>query len=428
MTYKHKNKRGAKHPCKSNSDTLKCAYKPHNSEINLISWNIQSSRTVGGNKFDDTEFKEILARNDIICLQEIRQAQKLRGYRSHSVLRDTEKSGGVGIFYKNEFNPGIQIMKKYETTDVIVCKLKKSFFKFKTDRYIINAYVTPASSSGSNNIDGKELLFKISNIVNELQKEGHVYLCGDFNSRISNHPGLIQTDHSNRHLPLPDDCVCDNFTARSSRDGSTNGFCKDFLSLIMNNSLTIANGRTLGDFMGNYTCITPRGSSVVDYFAISSQIYHTVTKMVVLPFTIFSDHRPLRTTLATDILDVSPSLPIDSIYETAPVKYIYDNNSKAQFMEIQSFEEYTDHHDKLRLKLKLCESKQNGNITRPDVNELNETFTTFINDMAAKCFKTTNLRKNEGRGSRGLIGHAGTGSACSTKLPGQHQNFLTVIS
>ena len=236
-------------------------------------------------------------------------------------------------------------------------------------------------------------MFKVSNIVNELQNVGHVYLCGDFNARISNHPGLLPTDQSNKHLPLPDDYINDTFTERSSRDEMTNNFCKDFLSLIMNNSLTIANGRTLGDFMGNYTCITHRGSSVVDYFSVSSHIYHTISKMVVLPFTIFSDHRPLHITLKTDVLDISPSLPIDKVYEPAPNRYIHDNDSKATFMDIQSFQEFTDRHNSIREKLTLTKSKQIENITRPDVNELNETYTEFLNDMAIKCFKQTDLSK-----------------------------------
>ena len=356
MMRKNKSKKGVIHPDKNT--TKKFDNKPvkpalARAEINIISWNVQSSRTTGGSKFDDVDFTNILAQNDIICLQEIRQASKFRGYRSHSVLRESQRSGGVGIMYKNELKPGIQIVSKYDTTDVIVCKLKKSFFKLKTDRYIVNAYVTPASSSGSNGIDGKELLFKISNIVNELQADGHVYICGDFNSRIADSPGLIENDTSNGHLPLPDDYICDNFTRRSSQDLTTNSFCKDFLSLIMNNSLTIANGRTLGDFRGNYTCITPRGSSVVDYFAASSTIYHTISRMEVLPFTIFSDHRPLKITLANDILDITPSLPMNKVYNPAPTRYIYDNSGKAEFMKIQTFDEFQERHNTIREALEL---------------------------------------------------------------------------
>ena len=400
---KNKSKKGVIHPDKNT--TKKFDNKPvkpalARAEINIISWNVQSSRTTGGSKFDDVDFTNILAQNDIICLQEIRQASKFRGYRSHSVLRESQRSGGVGIMYKNELKPGIQIVSKYDTTDVIVCKLKKSFFKLKTDRYIVNAYVTPASSSGSNGIDGKELLFKISNIVNELQADGHVYICGDFNSRIADSPGLIENDTSNGHLPLPDDYICDNFTRRSSQDLTTNSFCKDFLSLIMNNSLTIANGRTLGDFRGNYTCITPRGSSVVDYFAASSTIYHTISRMEVLPFTIFSDHRPLKITLANDILDITPSLPMNKVYNPAPTRYIYDNSGKAEFMKIQTFDEFQERHNTIREALELKKTEQTENLTRPDVNEINETFTTYLNDMAGKCFKQTSAPNNKKRTSK----------------------------
>ena len=401
MMRKNKSQKGVIHPDKNKKLVNNVnKYSHTRADLNIISWNIQSSRTTGGSKFDDADFSKILTQNDIICLQEIRQASKFQGYRSHSVLRESQRSGGVGIMYKNELKPGIQIVNKYDTTDVIVCKLKKSFFKFKSDRYIVNAYVTPATSSGNNGIDGKDLLYKISNIVNELQADGQVYLCGDFNSRIADSPGLVENETPNRHLPLPDDYICDNFTRRSTQDLTTNNFCKDFLSLIMNNSLTIANGRTLGDFRGNYTCITPRGSSVVDYFAASSTIYHTLSRMEVLPFTIFSDHRPLRITVSNDILEITPSLPINQVYDPAPTRYVYDNSGKANFMKIQTFNEFRERHNRIREELDLKNTEHIEHLTRPDITELNETYTTYLNDMADKCFKKTSILKNKKRASK----------------------------
>ena len=56
--------------------------------LKICSWNVQSSKTIGGSKFDDPDFTKIITPHDFICLQEIRQATKLKGFRSHSVLRD----------------------------------------------------------------------------------------------------------------------------------------------------------------------------------------------------------------------------------------------------------------------------------------------------------------------------------------------------
>ena len=41
---------------------------------------------------------------------------------------------------------------------------------------------------------------------------------------------------------------------------------KWLLDLCTDNQMYILNRRTLGDFNGKFTCHTPRGSSVLDYF------------------------------------------------------------------------------------------------------------------------------------------------------------------
>lgn len=366
-------------------------------QLSIFSWNIQSSRTAGGSKFDDSDFLEKFTAHDIVCLQEIRQENKIKGFRGHTVLREGEKSGGVGIFYKNEMKPGIQLMKKHKITDVIVCKLKKSFFKFKTDRFVINAYITPANSPGLHGIDGRETLNKISNLINDLQKKGHVYLCGDFNSRIADHPGLIKDDTKNHHVPLPDDYICDNFTSRTSQDMGTNSFSKDFLMLIMNNSLTITNGRTLGDIKGSYTCITPRGSSVIDFFAVSNAIYGSISHMEVQQFTIYSDHKPIILTITTDLLNFTPPRPLEDVYKHAPKRFLFDDSGKEKFLNIQEHAQYLERHDSIREKLSLAKVKiKDEHITRPDIDEINETYSTYLKDMANECFEQTkNCKKKK---------------------------------
>ena len=357
--------------------------------LKICSWNVQSSKTIGGSKFDDPDFTKIITPHDFICLQEIRQATKLKGFRSHSVLRDSERSGGVSILYRNELRKGVRLLNRYKSTDVIVCKLDKAFFKFKTDRFIINTYITPISSSGKHGIDGRELLHTVANIVNELQHEGHVYLCGDFNSRISDHPGLLRSEDSDDHVPLPEDYQCDNFTARSSQDKESNSYGKDFLSLILNNSLTITNGRSLGDSKGCFTCITPRGSSVVDYFAVSSPILDSIQSLQILPFTIYSDHRPLSLTVSNNVLDITPVGSLEDKYDRAPTRFLYDENSKTQFMEIQAHEKYITRLNTIRDELELNKIKKDQHLTRPDIGAINETYTKYLQDMATECFKQT---------------------------------------
>ena len=56
------------------------------------------------------------------------------------------------------------------------------------------------------------------------------------------------------------------------------------------NQLYIFNGRTLGDFIGKYTCHTKRGSSIVDYFILSRSLSKAIFNMYVHDISLFSDH------------------------------------------------------------------------------------------------------------------------------------------
>ena len=161
------------------------------SHMKILSWNIQSSKSSSINKFNDPDFTSILSGHDIICLQEIRQAIKLPGFRALCNLREGQKYGGVGILFRNEFLGGIQLIPNPNTKDIITCKLSKSFFNLKSDIYIINVYITPFNSPAKT-LNGKDLLHKVENIVNNLQAKGDILICGDFNSRIADNPGLSE--------------------------------------------------------------------------------------------------------------------------------------------------------------------------------------------------------------------------------------------
>lgn len=183
--------------------------------INIFSWNIQSS----GNKFTDVSFTNTFKGYDLVCLQETRQTVKCQGFRSLCSVRKCEKSGGVCILFRNEHIGGVERVKKYNNPDFIICKLKKSFYKLKKDIFIVNAYIRPYNSTlkGSESKEGGETMKELENILNELHKEGDVVICGDFNARISNHPGLLTNDETDEHIPLPDDYIPDNFKWQNLR-------------------------------------------------------------------------------------------------------------------------------------------------------------------------------------------------------------------
>ena len=94
---------------------------------------------------------KILYEQDILCLQEVRQSKKIPGLRTKSKLRNGEKDGGVSTIFRNELRGGIEQVKCFDMEDVLIFKLKKTFFKFERDVFLINAYVAPHNSSGAKN-------------------------------------------------------------------------------------------------------------------------------------------------------------------------------------------------------------------------------------------------------------------------------------
>ena len=106
-----------------------------NNSLNFLTWNIQSSNSIEGSKCEDVKFVNILNNYDIVCLQETRQDVKLNGFRSRCSTRQGKKSGGVCILFKNKFVGGIEEVykKSKNSNDIIICKLKRSFFRFKRD-------------------------------------------------------------------------------------------------------------------------------------------------------------------------------------------------------------------------------------------------------------------------------------------------------
>ena len=204
-------------------------------------------------------------------------------------------------------------------------------------------------------------------------------------TRIADHTGLLEHDESNRHLPLPDDYMSNDFLPRKSEDKSTNPYGSEFLSLVLNNNLIILNGRTLGDLSGSFTCINPNGSSVVDYFMVSKNIVDNAKLLEVLTFTpSYSDHKPLLLTLPTQKLNLSISRPIREVYDAAPSKFIIDDNSLINFIDLQNTEGVKS--DLAAIKQKMTRLTDNSS-QREDITKHNNDYTNYLHKMANSCFK-----------------------------------------
>jgi exonuclease III len=374
--------------------------------LKFLSWNIQAPSTLEGHKFDIRCFQNTINKHDFLCLQEIREEVHLAGYRSFCNTRQgNKKAGGVGILIRNELIDGVDIIKNSDNLDYLVCKLKKSFFRFDYDIYLINVYARPHNtSSASNNLNGKETLKKVEEVTNDLQGKGKIILCGDFNARIAENSGMINHD-TDEFIYLPDDYTPDDFSPRCSQDKTSNAYGTLFLNLILNNQLTILNGRTLGDFTGQFTSIQKQGCSVIDYFAISKELTSTVNHMKVCDFTEYSDHKPLDLEIQCVNIDIETRKPLEECYDPAPKRYIFNEHNVNDFAEAQSSQHSLDIlrtlTDNLTNLTHPIDRPNSNNNTYSDTNsqlsteirEVNDMFTKHLQGLANDCFKQTKAKK-----------------------------------
>ena len=365
--------------------------------LKFLSWNIQAPSTIEGNKSELDGFKKRIVDHDFICLQEIRQGLHLPGYRSFNNPRKDNSSGGVGILIKNEFINGAKIIHKEEGSDYLICKLDKIFFRQDSDIYLINVYAKPFNSSNSTeDNNGRDLIKKVEEIVNELKEKGEIILCGDFNSRISRHAGMISLDSDN-FIPMPEDYNPDDFQPRFSQDKSSNPNGTNFLNLIMHNQLTILNGRTLGDYSGNFTSIQKNGCSVVDYFAVSKNIKPKINYLKIGPFTEYSDHKPLSIEMRCLQIKFQKLGPLESKYKAAPKRFIFNEENKSSFYLSQKNEsstEFLKHLNEMHTRINSGNSNQASPSDK--IKDINDKFTEHIRSMASECFKESkNISKKK---------------------------------
>ncbi|KAL5254064.1 hypothetical protein ACHWQZ_G013727 [Mnemiopsis leidyi] len=361
-------------------------------QTKIFSWNIQSSNSVGGSKFDESEFCRLFEASAFVCLQEIRQPVKHPGFRSFNNTRKTQKHGGVSILVRNDISKGVH-QTKCSIEDVVICKLDKIFFNLPSDLFLINAYIKPAQTSClTSESKGLDSLKDLDQLVNRLLGTGEVLLCGDYNARIGQEPDYIinDTDGSNSFIPISEDYIAQNLLPRNTQDMTSNTYKRPFLDMVINNRLHILNGRTLGDSYGELTCIQSAGASVVDYFIASQESSQYVAHMKVLPFTIFSDHKPLELTLnfgTPNNLNRTPK-NINELYEKAPLRY----KMNADYLKtLQQTMQNEDHSSRTcRILEKEYSNDKNG------AYSLNNDITNHFRSIADSCLqKTKHAAKNK---------------------------------
>ena len=138
---------------------------------------------------------------------------------------------------------------------------------------IINVYDSPEQSSYKarrNNPDQQQsTLETVMDFIAENPDLGETMVLGDFNART----GDLNFNYAEEPLADGDTLSAmssfPEISTRTSKDMVVNSRGKLFLDFISSLNLTILNGDTLGDILGEPTSINYNGYSVVDYVTVS---------------------------------------------------------------------------------------------------------------------------------------------------------------
>ena len=221
--------------------------------------------------------------------------------------RVKRRSGGLLCYMKDSISSGInQIDGIVENDDRLWLKLHSSFFTLRNDVYIICCnYITPATSTSTS---ARENIWPLlTTEVAKFSRQGDILLTGNFNARTSDLPDYNQYDS----LPLPADYTSDIGQTRCNSDHSVYSYGKVLLNLCISSNLRIVNGRIGTDRnVGEFTCYSPRGCSVVDYFVVSAHLMSYISDMSVSDHSEYSDHCPIILSLKSQITSITPPKPI----------------------------------------------------------------------------------------------------------------------
>ena len=235
------------------------------------------------------------------------------------------------------------------------CKLERKYFNFSDDVYIGVIYFPPENSS-------REKKIKIDHFSNLQEKmseiqSNNIILIGDFNARTRDLSDIIED------VDNPD--LCSDLMSnkikykRNNEDKKMNKYGRKLTNLCIQTSSYIANGRTLGDLQGKFTCYEHNGTSTVDYAVISETMYTHITTFKVSSPKYKSDHC---------MLELEIKLPKNIVYENvkdqtqiSPLKW---NKKNIEFFKSHMESPCTT---KLISEIESCIMNNHDTLTNDDI-------------------------------------------------------------
>lgn len=334
---------------------------------------------------NDTFYKKI----DIFGLTETWTSKDsnitLPGYRSftsHATKGNRKKgrlSGGLVIYIREVlFNKGF-VQRIKTSKNFIWLKLSKHAFNFDFDIFLCLAYIPPRVKSVCPEND--DIFDRLKSCIQDYSTKGKLILMGDFNARTGRLNDFVELDETTRldYDLLPSNYLEDiDLPSRQNVDQIVNDQGKYLLDICIESKLRILNGRIFGDSLGYNTYFGPRGSSTIDYFVVSENLFDSIDFINVRPPNELSDHSVIWCGMKTNVTYTEMNDESENAYAKLPGKFIVDEATKQKY--IQSLLD----NDSSRLLQNFLHDVENDEV---DIETLTNQFSGIINLSAQKSAK-----------------------------------------
>lgn len=362
------------------------------SQLYIGCWNINGHKNKGFDKYSDPRFINEICNKDIVCLIEthcsLEESLSLDGFKPVHLIRPKSKgtykrSGGISVFVKSELRPGVKFL-EHENNDYIWLQLCRDFFGMKDDIYLCYVYNPPDNSSYTKSLD-EDIFELIEKDISKFSDSGKILIAGDLNARTGSQVlDFINDDQLLDKIPGFENFSPDqNLLVRYSMDEVLTTRGKNLNEICIQSGLRILNGRVQGDFIGQLTCFTPNGSSVVDYFISSESLMENISFFKVHKFFgELSDHCQISVMLK---IDCRINNNINDKLQFAPSTYIWNETSSQEFITALS-------SDNIQSKINDFNNKtyDNVDILVADLNSI-------ITEVADKSLKQKQPKKKNSK-------------------------------
>ena len=338
--------------------------------IKVLYWNIHGiDSQIVGEKQKNSTFLDIVSQYDIICISELHtkkdisiQGFTVKKQKFRTIAHKGPKiSGGIAVYVKQNIAGNFHVIPNNNIDSIWIRTTPQT-----GDVIQLGFFYCSPENKKQNTWDIAEK--EIEHMTNH--NHDSTYILGDFNARTRTECENVAYDKFDDELGIPTKMKAEDIPLpRNSEDRKLiNNRGKDFLDTCRTNDLCIANGRTIGDIFGRYTCHQPRGSSVVDYLIAPFRVYQNIIEFKVgeyLPS--LSDHCPLTARIKINNTNLVKLEQIPVTLHDLPDRYIWKEEDSECFKDRIDSDEFQE------AVSKMMESGDHENMVHDIQNLLKQT-------------------------------------------------------